>query len=240
MTFLDYDRLDALDEKAFQRTKPYAWMNPGGLLTEEGYRRLVETLPDVSIFQPSFGVERSHGQHPHDRYILEYDESLPVSDEWHAFARELHEERYRNFVRRMFGRGLLRLSYHWHYTPNGCSISPHCDAKRKLGSHIFYFNREEEWKPEWGGQTLVLDDHGRFPRDSAPKIEDFDSVSAADAVGNYSFLFARGDKSWHGMREIHCPEGTFRKVFIVVVEDWARGLKRTIKLRLRGEKAASY
>src|SRR5690554_1240216 len=95
MSFLDYSRLDALDEKAFQQTKPYAWMNPGALLTDEGYRRLVETLPDISLFEASFGVERSHGQQPHDRYILEYDEGLPVSDEWHAFARELREDRYR-------------------------------------------------------------------------------------------------------------------------------------------------
>ena len=51
------------------------------------------------------------------------------------------------------------------------TCSPHCDAVWKLGSHIFYFN--EDWNPGWGGETLVLDDGGRFSRRSAPDFDDF-------------------------------------------------------------------
>jgi hypothetical protein len=35
-------------------------------------------------------------------------------------------------------------------------------------------------------------------------------------LGNRSPLFARKEHSWHGVREIRCPEGHMRKVFIVV------------------------
>jgi hypothetical protein len=62
MTYLNFDRLKEFDPQAFQTTKPYPWINPAGLLTEEGYGRLLETLPDVSLFDASFGETRSHGQ----------------------------------------------------------------------------------------------------------------------------------------------------------------------------------
>ncbi len=35
-----------------------------------------------------------------------------------------------------------------------------------------------------------------------------------------SFLFRRTEHSWHGVREIECPEDAMRKVFIVVIDDW--------------------
>jgi len=107
---------------------------------------------------------------------------------------------------------------HWHYASRGCSVAPHCDAKRKIGSHIFYMNRSSEWDPSWGGEALVLDDGDRFHSDSAPDFEDFDAVSAARMGDNDSFIFARSGNSWHGVRELTCPEDRFRQVFIVVFE----------------------
>ena len=96
-------------------------------------------------------------------------------------------------------------------------MSPHCDSERKLGSHIFYFNTAQDWNPGWGGETLILDDGGRFKRESAPHFDDFARVIPSQALGNSSLLFARKGHSWHGVREIHCPEGYLRKVFIVVI-----------------------
>ena len=96
-------------------------------------------------------------------------------------------------------------------------MSPHCDSERKLGSHIFYFNTAQDWNPSWGGETLILDDGGRFKRESAPHFDNFERAIPSQALGNYSLLFARKGHSWHGVREIHCPEGYLRKVFIVVI-----------------------
>lgn len=240
MKFLDSDRLASLDEREFQRRRPYPWANPSGLLTREGYELLRATLPDVSLFEPSFGKPRSHGQEPHDRYALEYHSGVDVPQAWHEFVAELRGEEYGRFLRRMLGRRHLRLSFHWHYAPRGCSISPHCDARRKIGSHIFYFNDTDDWDPAWGGQTLVLDDGGRFHPHSAPRFEEFQSIQAAKAVGNRSFLFARSRASWHGMYPLECPEDAMRRVFIVVVNHWARGLVRAVRGRLEGRHVAGY
>jgi hypothetical protein len=49
---------------------------------------------------------------------------------------------------------------HWHYTPAGKSVSPHCDSFNKIGSQIFYFSTPEDWDRSWGGETVILDDKG--------------------------------------------------------------------------------
>ena len=111
----------------------------------------------------------------------------------------------------------MEFRFHWHYTPSGCDVSPHCDARREHGSHLFYFNSEDDWDPAWGGSTLVLDDGGRLSYDSAPALEEFDAVYECDSIGNYSSLMLRTDHAWHAVRAIQCPEGRLRRVFIVVV-----------------------
>ena len=217
MSYLDYSRLDALDGEAFRNQKPYPWINPEGALTDAGYRELRDNLPDVSLFNGYFGVGRAHGQQSHDRYVLEYRDGLDLPAPWQAFVDELKGPRYRDFLRRLFGVRSLYLNFHWHYTPNGCSVSPHCDAKHKLGSQIFYLNTEDDWDPAWGGETLILDDRGRFGRRSAPAFEDFDKALPSQALGNRSLIFMQTGNSWHGVRPIQCPEGELRRVFIVVV-----------------------
>jgi hypothetical protein len=217
LTYLDFERLEAMDPEDYQNTRPFPWANPEGLIREEGYRELVETLPDVSLFSKVFGKKRRFGQQSHDRYSLPYREGLPLSPAWQQFMADITSERYRRALCRIVGVRNLDLTFHWHYTPRGCSVSPHCDAKYKLGSHIFYFNTKDDWDPSWGGETLVLDDGGRFKRSSAPAFEDFDRVYASEALGNRSLLFTRSGHSWHGVREIRCPEGRMRKVLIAVI-----------------------
>src|SRR5262249_38079522 len=107
-------------------------------------------------------------------------------------------------------------------------------------SHIFYFNREAEWDPSWGGQTLILDDGGRLKRKSAPSFDDFDSAIEAETLGNRSLLFAREGQSWHGMRKIECPDHAMRKAFIVVVNARVRTAARDFVRHLRGQPTASY
>ncbi|MCC7412779.1 MAG: hypothetical protein IT495_14290 [Gammaproteobacteria bacterium] len=220
LSYLNAERMDALDDEAFRAAYPYPWINPAGFLTDTGYQRLVATLPDVSLFNKTFGYRRKYGQQGHDRYSLDYDPALPVAAPWHEFVRELLGEHYQRFLVRMLGRRHYRLQLHWHYTPNGCSVSPHCDAKRKIGSQLFYFNTADDWREEWGGQTLILDDHGRCDSDSAPDFDALDTIASARSIGNCSLLFGRKGNSWHGVRPIECPGDALRKVFIVVIEDW--------------------
>jgi len=216
MHFLDFEVLDALDAEAFQARDPYPWINPEGALTVDGREALRTTLPPLSLFKERMGETRRHGQRSHDRYALEYRPELALSSAWKGFIAELESKRYQGFLRRMLGCDSAS-SFHWHFTPNGCSVSPHCDAVHKLGSHIFYLNSDDDWDPAWGGETVVLDDSGRFSRRSAPAFEDFDSATPACASGNHSFLFLRRGDSWHGVRELQCPPDRLRKVFIVVL-----------------------
>lgn len=214
---LDTQRLAAVDTARFRHARPYPWLGLEGVLTPDAFERLRADLPPVSMMDKSFGRKRAHGQQPHDRYVLEYHRDLPVAASWHEFIAELEAPPYRDWLARLFGTPRLRLSYHWHYTPNGCSVSPHCDARHKLGSHIFYFNTAEDWDPGWGGETLILDDSGRFSRNSAPDFDAFDHRFSAPTLGNQSLLFRRQGNSWHGVKPIHCPQGALRKVFIVVI-----------------------
>ena len=227
MSYLDLERLAAIDAAAFQRRRPYPWVNPAGLLTAEGFAALQRTLPDLALFEPVIGKARKYGQQAHDRYTLEWRPGLALPRPWAEFVEEIRGDAYRAFLRRLLAGAPVALRLHWHYTPTGCSVSPHCDARRKLGSHIFYLNTEADWDPGWGGETLLLDDGGRLHSDSNPRFEDFDRIETPECLGNRSLIFQRQGNSWHGVREIRCPPDRLRKVFIVVFE------RRSLAGRLR-------
>lgn len=238
--YLNWDRMADLDAAGFRGTKPYPWINPSGLITEEGYHELLETLPDVSTFDRYFGIKRSHGQSSHDRFALNYRPDLEIAEPWKRFTQEILSPEYTEFLRGLFDQEFVDLSLHWHYTPGGCSVSPHCDANHKLGSHIFYLNTAEDWQNDWGGETLILDDGGSFSRRSAPDFDDFESVTTSEAAGNRSLLFQRRGNSWHGVRPVRCPEGHYRKVFIVAINSRKRGLARHALDWVRGKPTNGY
>ena len=218
MQYLDENALQSFDVRAFRNRTPYPWCGLDGILRPEAYARLRAEMPPVSLFQPVFGKARRFGQQSHDRYVLEYEPGLALPPSWAELIAELQGREYRKWLARALDSSGFELRFHWHYTPAGASVSPHCDAKHKLGSHIFYCNGEDDWDPTWGGGTVILDDGGRFTANSAPKFEDFVSAHEAESMGNRSLLFVRKGNSWHGVHALRCPPGVLRKVFIVVIE----------------------
>ncbi|MCB1674696.1 MAG: hypothetical protein KDI01_00290 [Halioglobus sp.] len=217
MKYLAIDKLRELPREDFLAIQPYPYYNTRGVLTDAGFEELLHNMPALELFEQKFGYERRAGQAPHDRYSLEYAPGMDVPGPWKAFIDELCSDAYRGEVARLLGAARVEFRFHWHYTPTGCDVSPHCDARREHGSHLFYFNSEDDWDPAWGGSTLVLDDGGRLSYDSAPALEEFDAVHECDSIGNYSSLMLRTDHAWHAVRAIQCPEGRLRRVFIVVV-----------------------
>jgi hypothetical protein len=220
MQYLNRDGIDRVSADVFQGQRPYPWVNIAGTLTEEGYQLLRETLPDVSLFERKVGVKRGYGQGPHDRAILHYRPHLEVSQPWKEFLAELNGEAYQLFLRRMLDlqpSQRIILTMEWYYAWQGCSVSPHCDARRKLATHIFYFTTPADWQASWGGQILILDDGGRFKAHSAPAFDDFKVAAALDPLGNASLLFERGEHSWHGVRPLQCPPDILRRLFIVTI-----------------------
>lgn len=211
--------LDAIDPVAFREQQPYPWVNPQYFIRPERYRELLETLPDISQFRAFFGKKRKHGQASHDRFVLDFEEGMELSAPWSRFIEELRGDRYRKLVCALLDVSHVRFRFHWHFTPDGGEVSPHCDSKGKIGSQIFYLNTSGDWQPDWGGETVVLDDGGKFSPDSAPAFEDFIAEYPADTRDNRSLIFGRRGNSWHGVRKINCPENHYRKVFIVVFEE---------------------
>jgi|BEDMetMinimDraft_2_1075160.scaffolds.fasta_scaffold01085_3 hypothetical protein len=240
MPFLNYESLDAVEEEAFRRRPPYPWTAITAPLREKAYAALKAELPEVShpAFERFVNVKRAHGQQSHDRYILHWRPGLSLPRVWQEFIAELEGPRYRAFLRRVLGiTAEPILTFEWYYAWSGCSVSPHCDAKRKIATHIFYFVTEEEWPPEWGGDILILDDKKRFPAHSAPSFEALETAASLRAVGNASLLFARTDHSWHGVRPLTSPAGVLRKLFIVTVNANTWQVKWR---RLRGKDPDGY
>jgi hypothetical protein len=215
VSYFDSAVLADIDAEQVRAAKPYPWQSFDGLLVRDGYERLLAALPELSELRGVFGKRRRFGQASHDRYALDYGPRLPLSASWREFVEELFEGPYCGKVAELLGHDEFFLTAHWHYTPRGCSVSPHCDAVWKLGSHIFYFNDEQTWDPAWGGSTLVLDDAGEIEYSNAPDFDDFRASHDCPPMGNRSMLFLRTDHSWHGVRPLACPEGELRKVFIV-------------------------
>jgi hypothetical protein len=220
MEYLNRERVEKLSAEAFQKQHPYPWVNIPGTLTREGYEQLRTTLPDVSLFEPQVGLKRAHGQGYHDRYILHYHPGLPLSEPWKDFVAELRGEVYGRFFRRMLGTGpgqRLILTFEWYYAWQGCGVSPHCDARRKLATHIFYFNTDADWETNWGGNILIMDDGGSCKRHSAPSFDTLKVAASLDPRGNGSLLFQRTEHSWHGVRPLESPPEKLRKLFLITV-----------------------
>ena len=218
MKFLNDTVISDFDEDSFRHTDPYPWASISEFIQPDKYAALIATLPSEDLFAERFGQKRKFGQLSHDRLSLDYDPRLNLSDEWHAFVEELMSPEYLQFIYRVAGTKNIQLEFHWHYTPRGCSVSPHCDSTNKIGSQIFYLNTADDWDSRWGGDTLILDDEGRFSHRSNPTFSDFKKSYTSESIGNRSLLFIRNGNSWHGVKQINCPQGQLRKVFIVVIK----------------------
>lgn len=221
MQYLNLGAIEGVSVEAFQNNKPYPWAHMQDTLTQDGWDQLRETLPDMSEFQRMVGVKRAFGQAPHNRGILHYQDGMPVAEPWKRFIAELRGAAYGSFLRRMLGvpaDAQLILTLEWYYAWQGCSVSPHCDARRKLATHIFFFADDEDWPREWGGDILILDDEGRYKAHSAPGFDNLKVAASLDLRKNGSLLFQRTEHSWHGVRPLQSPHAdVYRKLFIVTV-----------------------
>ena len=216
--YLNTDLMDSINPESFRAQHPYPWINPQHFIDPDRFGELLNSLPDISQFRAFMSKQRKHGQASHDRYLLDYEKNMDISPAWSEFIKELRSRRYRRFVCKLLGVSNVRFRFHWHFSSTGCEVSPHCDSRNKIGSQIFYLNTSDDWDWSWGGETVILDDNGRFETDSAPSFEDFDAEYPASTSDNHSLIFGRQGNSWHGVRRINCPGNYFRKVFIVTFE----------------------
>jgi hypothetical protein len=215
--YLNLKRLNKIPAESFQSRDPYPWANIEQSLTREGYERLRACMPTVERFNKHEGVKRAYGQAPHDRFLLHYRPGMEIAGPWQEFLAELQGPVYQDFLRRMLGNHTFIPTFEWYYAWQGCAVSPHCDAARKLATHIFYFNTEADWDSSWGGEILILDSERRFPVHSGPGFDDLKVAASIEPRGNVSLLFQRTHHSWHGVRPLRCPQGRLRRLFLVTV-----------------------
>ena len=146
---------------------------------------------------------------------------MAFAQPWKEFIAELNGSEYAAFLRRMLGfrpQQKFILTMEWYYAWQDCSVSPHCDARRKVATHIFFFANDQDWPREWGGDILILDDEGRYKAHSAPGLDDLRIAASLDLRKNGSLLFERTEHSWHGVRALNSPHpDVYREQFIVTV-----------------------
>lgn len=232
LTYLDSDQLQSFDNTKFNLSRPFPWANIAGFLTDKGFRELYENFPKLDLFEKHTDIKRGHGQRPHNRYYLAYQNSIYHADEvetkgiikhselpevWQSFLDELNNSsQYRSFICSAFNVPDYRVRFAWHVGFNGCEVSPHVDSPDKIGTHIIYFNTSADWSQDWGGSTLVLD--GKQTAAQNPDYEDFTHMQAVRIVDNYSFLFKNQPEAWHGVEPLRCPEGSYRRLFNIIFE----------------------
>ena len=217
MNYLNRERLESLSSEDFKNRQPYPWAEIEQSLTPEGYETLRETLPAVEGFNRLEGIKRAYGQAPHDRYLLHYRPGVELAGPWREFLAELQGPVYQQFLRRVLGPHNFIPTFEWYYAWEGCAVSPHCDAARKLATQIFYFNTEDDWSAEWGGEILILDSERRFPVHCGPDFDQFKVAASLRPRGNGSLLFERTKHSWHGVQPLRCPPGKLRRLFLITV-----------------------
>ena len=245
---INYSFIDSMEKISFDNAEPFPWSDYDGLLTEDGYACLIESFPNLDHFVRHVDQPRRYGQRPHNRYYLAYDGSvdhpqhekkgvIPPADlpaNWRHFIAELEGERYRSWIMRLLGVSNVKFRFCWHAGFAGGEVSPHRDDEMKIGTHIFYFVNSEDWDPLWGGQTVLLS--GKRVRRLNPDFDDFETATMVRPfTGNHSFLFKNTSTAWHGVRALACPEGTYRRIFSVVIEwpDWPRRFRSRVTRKIR-------
>ena len=113
--YLNTEMMNNFDNQDFQGKHPFPWCNPQGFFNPEHYQELLDNMPPLESFRPSFGKQRKSGQSPHDRYILDYEEGVELPEPWAQVMEELLSDTYRKFVCRLLGVKRVRFRFHFHY-----------------------------------------------------------------------------------------------------------------------------
>jgi hypothetical protein len=240
--FINSDLSQRYKPEAFRAERPFPWTSFSRFLTPEGFDALCRDFPDLRFFEKHENIPKPYNQRPHNRYYLAYEDSIyhphenpeegvirhsELPSAWQEFLRELEGEEYRRFLQSFLDVSEFQIRYAWHIGVDGSEVSPHCDAKNKIATHIFYFNTSDDWRIEWGGETLIL--CGKRTPALNPDFTDFDRAIPVSFLDNSSYLFKNAPDAWHGVRKLSTPEGKYRKLFNVILTEKPRPAARILK-----------
>jgi hypothetical protein len=248
MGFIDDEHLNTFPVNDFQQRTPFPWMEFSQFLTPAGFNALHRSFPSLEIFEKHSNLARPYDQRPHNRYYLAYERSTysnhgrgivgrkDLSHEWASFINELETNvSYHKLIQSLFEVSSFKIRFAWHIGVTNSEVSPHVDTTKKVGTQLLYFNTDQDWKPDWGGSTLVLG--GKRSESMSPDFADFASAIPIETIGNRSFVFKNSPNAWHGMKTLKCPEGSYRRIFNIIFEVPDKTPNRT--LMSRGKSLAS-
>lgn len=231
-TIIDPDCLADLTADKFNAVTPFPWVHFDGFIAPETFAELHRNFPSLDLFAWHQEMPRRDGQRPHNRYYLAYEASIytkfghknkgvvrhdDLPEVWQRFIEVLNESAaYRDFIARLLGVSDFDIRYAWHIGVTHSEVSPHTDSRKKLGTHIFYFNTDDDWDITWGGEILVLE--GKLTTAANPDFDAFSKAHAVPLLNNQSFFFKNTSNGWHGVKALTCPEGRYRRLFNVIVE----------------------
>jgi|688.fasta_scaffold292919_1 hypothetical protein len=215
---------------------PFFWAEYSNLISDDLHIELRNEFPDITLFEKHVGLERGPAdapQRPHDRYYLALNwgpysssnktqrgagiiKTKALSKSWRSFVRSLEGGAYRKAIARILGTSRFKMRFAWHMGFSGAEICPHVDAPSKLGTHIFYFNRSDDWDRSWGGETVML--KGLKKPVGNPEFSDFSDFYNVQNIGNKSVLWKNSNVSWHGVKPLDAPPEMYRKIFTVVFD----------------------
>ena len=214
----------------------FYWSEFPSFLTESFHNTLSYSYPQLSFFEKHVGIDRGNAR-SHDRYYLSLGDSKyhrdrsifsrltkkrgsvhvsALHNSWQLFIQLLQGPEYRRFVDKILKTSDYDIRFAWHMGFSGAEICPHLDNSLKLGTHIFYFNSVLDWKPEWGGQTVIL--VGPQNDSECPEFEDFSTSYQVSNIGNNSLFFRNSPSAWHGVRPLDAPDETYRRIFTVIFD----------------------
>lgn len=214
----------------------FYWSEFPGFLTESFNNTLRDSYPQLSFFDKHVGIDRGNAR-SHDRFYLSLGDSKYHRDRsifswftkkrgsvhvsslgksWQLFIQILQGPEYRSFVDKCLKTSDYDIRFAWHMGFSGAEICPHLDNSLKLGTHIFYFNSVLDWKPEWGGQTVIL--VGPQNDSECPEFDAFTTSYEVSNIGNNSLFFRNSPSAWHGVRPLQAPAETYRRIFTVVFD----------------------
>lgn len=225
-----------LSESQILADWPFFWAQYSTLISDDLHIELRNSFPDISLFEKHVGLERGPAdapQRPHDRYYLALNwgpysdgnktnkrtgivKTKALSDSWRVFIRSLESNAYQEAIARILGTSRYKMRFAWHMGFSGAEICPHVDAPTKLGTHIFYFNRSDDWDRSWGGETVML--KGLKKPIGNPEFSDFADSYNVQNIGNKSLLWKNSNESWHGVKPLDAPQNMFRRIFTVVFD----------------------
>lgn len=181
------------------QTEPYRWASIGNLFSPDDAAALATTFPDDHFTRRSGDDGEKAFEYDIRCLIRMGDQSASrlkrLSGAWQTLANDLLAPAYRSAMASLTGLDLSETPLEvnvFRYPPGG-SHGAHPDHRRKIVTHILYFN--ETWNDADGGCLLIL--RSRDIADAAAKV--------SPLAGN-SAVVVRSDHSWHAVSRVadHC------------------------------------